>query len=308
MNNKSCYASICRYVPESIRRCLEAVSDADREKINEIRLRVNRPVSVTSSGKSYFVTKNGGLTAQPLLGVNAEKSEISEILKAICSFSVHSYTKELSQGYITIENGVRAGIAGTAVQNGDNKNSVKYINALNFRIPRQVKGCAEMICSKICAQKPCGIIICGGVSSGKTTLLRDICRILGNRFIVSLVDERGELAGCSEGVPGNDVGAFTDVLDGYSRSDGIISAIRSLSPEVIMCDEISTDEDSKAILSAAGCGVRFIATAHCENADDLKKRHFIAGLIESGIFDYAVIMAGSKAPGVIKEIRRIKND
>jgi len=297
MNVKNNYATVCKYVPERLRQSLNAVSSSDRDRVNEIRLRVNRPITVSIGGKSLFVTRNGGFSDDPVLGLSADKHDITETLKAICSYSVHSYTKELSQGFITIENGIRAGIAGTASPSG-----IKYINAVNFRLPRQAVGCGDTVCRKLFSDRPKGLLICGGVSSGKTTLLRDICRILGNRYLVSLVDERNELAGCSEGIPRNDIGCFTDVLDGYGRAEGIVAAIRSLSPQIIMCDEISSEHDSQAILRGAGCGVKFIATAHGDSVEDLRKRAFISELLDSGVFEYAAVMSGSEKPGIIREI------
>lgn len=306
MNNQNSYSIVCRYIPQQMRKYLEAVSIADREKINEVRLRVNRPITVSQGGKKYFVTKSGGLTTESSMGTVTDSECINNTLKAICKFSVHSYVKELSKGYITIDNGIRVGIAGSF--SGEENDSLKYINAVNFRISRQIKGCSDIICRNLLSAKPCGIIICGGVASGKTTLLRDICRNIGSRHIVTLVDERGELAGCNCGVPLNDIGYFTDVLEGCSRSEGIISAIRSLSPEVIICDEISSQNDSDAILQGAGCGVKFIASAHAEKISDLYKKEFMKKLIDNSIFDYAVLLAGSKAPGMIKEIRSLKHD
>ncbi|MDE5556128.1 MAG: stage III sporulation protein AA, partial [Ruminococcus sp.] len=126
--------------------------------------------------------------------------------------------------------------------------------------------------------------------------------ICGNNFKVSLIDERNEISSVSGGIPENDVGVLTDVLVGCRRADGIISAVRTLSPDMIFCDEISTSEDSEAILRAFGCGVRFTATVHAENYENLIRRYAIRPLLENGVFEYAVFLEGM---GKIREIRRI---
>lgn len=152
------------------------------------------------------------------------------------------------------------------------------------------------------------MLICGGVNSGKTTMLRDYCRLCGKRFKVSLIDERNEISASVSGQPYMDIGVMTDVFVGTKRSDGINSAVRTLSPDMIFCDEISTFEDTEAIIRGYGCGVRFAATLHAENYNDLLKRSVAQPLISAGVFDYAVFLGRSENFYGIKEIRRLKND
>ena len=305
MRNEKVIQTICRYIPMPLRKYIEELNESERNKINEIRFRVNRPVTVTKDGKQFFITQNRSLSRNASFGIAAGYDDLNHILNAICSFSVHSYNRELSNGYITVENGVRVGIAGS-VADSDTSN-LKYITSLNFRIPRQIKGCSDYIFNKYLSDKPKSILICGGVSSGKTTLLRDLCRNFGNSYTVSLIDERGEIAGCCNGVPENEIGAFTDVYDGVSRERGIISSIRSLSPEIIVCDEIGSTDDSEAIMQGYGCGVKFAATAHGNSIEELMKRQCIGRLIEKNVFDIAVVLDGSENAGKIKEIRSLSN-
>ncbi|MDD6344631.1 MAG: ATPase, T2SS/T4P/T4SS family [Oscillospiraceae bacterium] len=296
--------ALCRYFPERLSENIRRISSGDMESITEIRIRAGRPVCVTLWGESFFLEKSGGLSKASQNPVQTSFSEVNEILKSLCRYSLYSYSREISEGFITIESGIRAGLSGTASY-GDGLKSMRYINGINFRIPREVKNCGEKIYNRLLKSNPCGIIICGSVASGKTTLLRDLCRLCGNRYIVSLIDERGELAGCRDGVPQNDVGINTDIFDGFERPDGILSAVRSMSPEIIFCDEISTEKDSQAMIKSAGCGVKFISTAHADSFENLVRRRYLYDLISSGIFEYAVIMSGSSEAGKIRDIRRI---
>lgn len=296
--------SVCRYLPSEIAESIERINPKDIDNITEIRIRAERPLCVTLWGESFFLEKSGNLTKSFQNCLRTGFSEINNILKSLCRYSVYSYDKEISEGFITIESGIRAGLSGT-VSYSDGKKTMRYINGINFRIPREVKDCGEKIYTRLLKNRPCGIIICGSVASGKTTLLRDLCRLCGNRYIVSLIDERGEIAGCRDGVPQNDVGINTDIFDGFERSDGIVNSVRSMSPEIIFCDEISTEKDSDAMIKSAGCGVKFISTAHADSFENLVKRPYLYELINSGIFEYVVIMSGSSEAGKIKDIRRI---
>lgn len=299
--------TICRYLPERIAENIKRVSESDMKNVTEIRIRTGRPVCVTLFGESFCIDNFGFLEKECINCNRTSFFEVNEILKSLCHYSIYSHTKELSDGFITIEYGIRAGLSGTLAssEQGNNLRTMRYINGINFRIPREIKGCGERIYNKLLKNTPCGIIICGSVASGKTTLLRDLCRLCGNKYIVSLIDERGEIAGCRDGIPQNDVGINTDIFDGFERADGITSAVRSMSPEIIFCDETGTERDAEAIIKSAGCGVKFISTAHADSFENLIKRKYLRDIVETGVFDYAVIMSGSSDAGKIKDIRRI---
>jgi stage III sporulation protein AA len=175
---------------------------------------------------------------------------------------------------------------------------------LNFRISRQIIGCAEEIFNKTLSSDPKNVLICGGVNSGKTTLLRDLCRISGDVYKCVLIDERNELSASVSGIPMNNIGIQTDVLEGCCRSGGIITAVRNLSPDIIFCDEISDRSDADAILNGYGCGVNFVSTIHAASFDELMKREIASELIKKDVFKYAVLL-DKKNPGKIREIRRL---
>lgn len=305
MDMSSSYEIICQYLPQLIKEPMLRVSEKSKQRVNEIRIRVNKPVCFFYSSGTSYLNYDGTLSAifDENSAVIPSMSDIDGIVKALGRYSMHSCSRELSQGFFSIENGIRVGLAGTMTQTAEK--TLKYINALNFRIARQLRGCAEQLFFHLFSAGCKSILICGGVNSGKTTLLRDMCRICGERYKVSVIDERGELAASVNGVPTNDIGIQTDVLDGYERADGITSAIRTLSPQILICDEISSQKDADGILYGYGCGVKFIATVHAGSYEELIKRTIIRKIIDVGVFDYAVILDGEGMPGKIREIRRL---
>jgi stage III sporulation protein AA len=303
MNDRTSYEVIMNYLPARIRLAMSRVPEADRRRLCEVRLRNGRPVSFVYPHRFLFLTESGGLTATytnaDCLSVSCE--EISETVEALCRYSVHSCVRELRQGYFILSGGIRVGAAGT----GDGEHILRDFSSLNFRLARNVPGCADEVVRR------CGwagsILICGGVNSGKTTLLRDLCRSCGSKMKAALIDERNEIASVSDGLPRNDVGVMTDVLVGYSRAEGITAAVRTLSPDMIFCDEIAGPEDAAAILSAYGSGVRFAATIHAGSYSELMQREIARELLDAGVFTSAVFLCGSGHPSEIREIRRLDN-
>lgn len=280
------------YFSENVRKVLYPYEMC--ENITEIRLRTGRNISVRIASENIL-----------LGGYIASKEDIEYSFKAICNYSVYSYSRELSEGFITLKGGHRVGICGTAVTENGKVNNINYISGLSFRIANEHKGVADKIMSNIFNKEKCGIIIAGAPLCGKTTVLRDLCRQLGNKHKVSLIDERGEIASVYKGVPQNEIGDFTDVFDGYPKSEGIIMAIRTMSPDYIFVDEIGTDEDYNAILRSVCCGAEIIATVHASSLTALKKKDNIDKLLKTGAFRYIVFLESDKGlfgKMVIKEV------
>ncbi|MDE5584357.1 MAG: hypothetical protein K2J08_11725, partial [Ruminococcus sp.] len=244
------YGIISEYVVEHVRNAMQKVAN-EKRNATEIRLRSGRAVSYIYPDKVKYLTRTGELINSYLDGecVKVTAQDIRRTVEKLCHFSMHSRTRELQEGYFTLRGGIRVGVAGTYADTSD-KMLTDY-NSLNFRVSRCIDGCAERIFEKIFSTQG-SVLICGGVNSGKTTVLRDLCRLCGNNLKVSLIDERNEISSSFGGVPENDVGVLTDVLIGCRRSAGIISAVRTLSPDMIFCDEISEIADSQAIADAWG--------------------------------------------------------
>jgi len=305
MKDAKNFRKVLNYLPSGLSESLEKMPLSVAKQVNEIRLRVNRPLTVCMPGENRFVTQNGSLTLSESLGVICTYEDIQTSFRAICDYSVHSYQKEISQGYITIEGGNRVGICGTAVENGREIETLNYINSLNFRIAGEIIGCGEEICNRLFSGQLSGVLIIGEPLSGKTTILRDICRILGNRHTVSIVDERSEIAACHCGKPQNDIGFFTDVLNGYNKKTGIETAVRVMSPKIVVCDEIGGKSDCEAVLSTVNSGVKFIASVHGRTIDEVLKREHIKKLVDYGVFENAVLLGSGSVTGKVIEIRKI---
>ncbi len=278
--------------------------DFIQESAQEIRIRLNRPVSISCPDNTYFLTENGCVTNkiidQPMLSAN--KKDISDIFHNICNYSVYSRQNEIKNGFVTMQGGHRAGICGTAVIENEKINNIRDISSINIRIAREHKESGKEILKNIKSFSG-GVLICGSPCSGKTTVLRDIARLISLEYDkkVSIVDERGEIAGTVQGTFQNDVG-LSDILDGYSKAEGIIQSIRSMSPDVVICDEIGGFDDVKAILQYSNSGVIFIATIHCKNSKELIKKPFIKELIKANVFEKAVFLQNRRNAGKISNI------
>ena len=148
------------------------------------------------------------------------------------------------------------------------------------------------------------VVVIGPSGSGKTTMLRDMCRLLGAEHRVSLIDGRSEIAAVQQGVPRYDVGLHTDVLDGYARAEGLLTALRVMTPDVLVCDEIGTEADAEAILRIHGCGVPVVASAHAVSWEDVQCRAVLEALLRAGAFQYVALLDGQRQ-GHIRQLRRL---
>ncbi len=269
-------------------KLLLSVPNNIAEEATEIRIRAGKQIAVeTVSGRYICGTRC----------VTIE--EIYNCIKHFCDYSIHSCQRELSEGWITFKGGHRAGFTGTAYIKDKKIETIKDISSINIRISREHKGISDYIYS-LTANNECfkGIIIAGPPLSGKTTFLRDYCRNLGTAHKTSLIDERGEIAASYMGVPQNDVGFNTDVLNNFSKNEGIQQALRVLSPEFIVCDEVG--EDTEALMKCAGNGVKTIVTVHCGNINEAAYNNIIQKLFETGTVNYIAFLGNGKALGNIK--------
>ncbi len=304
MTERTSFEIIGEYLTQRIRNGFLSIAITEREKISELRLNSGRAVAVVFPDKIMYLTDRG-LTANPrnTSAILILPADIEAVVNALSHYSIHSCSGQLSEGVFVLRGGIRVGLSGRFNSNGQ----LTDITGLNFRISRNIVGCGERV-YKLIEENNCGVVICGGVNSGKTTILRDLCRLVGNNHKVTLVDERNEIGCTMGGIIQNDVGNLTNVLTGCSREKGIISAVRTLSPDYIFCDEISTAEDAQAIISSMGCGVKFCATVHGGSYGEMCRRPIMQRLFRTGVFGYAVILSGVGAESRIKEIRRLDND
>lgn len=284
-----------RLMPLSQRLC---------KSVQEIRLRVNRPLTLVCPDVTYYVTSQGGLTSTPIENTMliVSRSDISDTFHNICNYSVYTRQNEIINGFVTIHGGHRAGICGTAVMCDGKITNIRDISSINVRIAREHRGCAKKLSDRL-ENLSGGVLICGAPCSGKTTVLRDLARIISTdmKRNVSLIDERGELAGTSSCVFQNDIG-FCDVFDGYKKSEAMLQAVRSMAPDIIMCDEIGSDDDIYAIEHSVNCGVLVIATVHAANETELRRKKNILSILKTGAFSKLVFLSSKYSPGEITKI------
>lgn len=285
--------NILHYFKGNVHSAISQIPETMFNDIQEFHLRINKPLSVVCGFKINYITTNGNFTYSSTNAVTVTEYELNQCFDAVCQYSVHSFKREICNGFVTLKGGHRVGLCGTTVVHNGVIENIKNISSLNYRISHQIKGCAEKLYNQLFANGLCNVLIAGKAMSGKTTLLRDLTRIVGCNYKVSVIDERGEIAAVWNGIPQNDVGINTDVFDGYPKSEGISTAIRVMSPQIIVCDEIGGETDMNAIKQASYCGVYVIATIHATDIDELTKR---AG---ADVFDKIVFLSDK---GVISHI------
>ena len=279
------------------------IPDAKKQNIQEIRLRSGKPVALTEGMDTLFVCRDGAVIYSPgTRAVVCTRQNMSDCFKSICGYSIYSRQNEINSGFVTAKTGSRIGICGTAnVKNGE-ISAVTDITSMNIRISRQIHGAAHEIITRLFPLRS-GILIAGAPSTGKTTLLRDIAynASLGNECRImrtSVIDERGELSGGNKGEL--DLG-LSDVQVGYPKDKGIIQAVRSLSPQVIICDEVGTAADADSVAQGANAGAFIIATIHAESYEALLKREQGRRLLKTGAFGTVVILGSGSSPGTVTE-------
>ena len=181
---------------------------------------------------------------------------------------------------------------------------IRDLSAVNFRICREIKGIAEELFPKLlCDGKFCSTLIVSEPCGGKTTLLTDLVRVLSqNGYRSAVVDERGEIGAVFRGVPQKDLGELTDVLDGYPKPYGMMVALRTLSPQVLVCDEIGSKEETERMLEAMNAGVPVLVTAHAKDEEELFNRPQIKKLTDAGAISKVVLLKGAKSPGRVRKV------
>ena len=282
----------------NIRRLL-IEAKPDYNCLYEIRLRAGRPLFLIYAGGERFLRIKGH---EPYL---VTRQDLKETLEYISGYSLYAYEDEIRQGYISVQGGHRVGVTGKVILNGDRIKGMKYISCINVRLSHQLPGCAEM--PYIQRQNHIAhTLIISPPRGGKTTLLRDVIRQLSNGregisgVTVGVVDERSELAGSWQGIPQNDLGMRTYILDACPKAEGMKMLVRSMSPDVVAVDELGREEDFRAVESVIYCGCRLIATAHGNSLEDILAQPFFQKLKKMEIFEKYIVLGDRNQTGVIK--------
>lgn len=253
---------ILNILPVGFREYMNAVNI---EGLEEIRLRANKNVILD------FGKKKGEFVTDYIVS----SGQIMESLEYISTFSLYAYEDDIRQGFITIKGGHRVGLAGKVVLEDGKIKTISNISSINIRVSHQILGCADRIIDYLKSGNSIyNTLIISSPGVGKTTLLRDILRLISDelKLKVSIVDERSEIASCYKGIPGNDVGIRTDIYDCCPKVEGIMLMIRAMSPQVLAVDEVGSDEDLEALTRAVHAGIKLIATVHGQGVYDLDNR------------------------------------
>ncbi len=299
--------SIIRLLPERLASCIAGLPEQVKPMLEEIRVREARALEVIYHRESRFVTEQGRLLELPAGAYRPTREDGVKLLDKLSNHSMYTLEEELRRGYITVRGGHRVGIAGRAVLESGSIRHIRDITCFNIRIAREAPDIAVQVLPELLDYNGLTIhntLIISPPGLGKTTLLRDAARQISygrrlgvfpwNGLRVGIVDERSEIAACIAGVPSFDVGPRTDVLDASPKAEGMMMLIRSMSPQVIVVDEVGRAEDVLSLREAMLSGARVLATAHGDHPSDLSSKPIFAELMSLKLFTRFVVLCRSE--------------
>lgn len=311
MNREIKIFEVIDFLPLHIKSLIRKIPESILVGIEEIRLRLGKPLIISGGGNEYFLSYKDVISSTPENFYIIQREDLETAIQLVCNFSIYSVEEELRNGFITVKGGHRVGICGRTIIENNRVRTIRDITYMNFRVAKQVIGSADKILSYIIRSPDLifNTLIISPPQCGKTTLLRDVVRQLSSgidnpRFNgkkISLIDERSEVAACSFGVPKNDVGIRTDVLDGCPKAEGIIMMIRSMSPEIIATDEIGRTDDAEAITDAVNAGVKVVTTIHGSSIEDFLRKKSLSR-IQKGVFERYIVLSRRKGVATLEMV------
>jgi stage III sporulation protein AA len=236
---------------------LSALPQNIKQTAREIRLRAGQPIAVETMHNSGCTIHN-----RVLIDAGVTRESLQELIELFCDYSLHSYARQLSHGFITLKGGHRAGFCGTAVTDGGTERitAIRDITSINLRIAREFIGCSDELFNRLNPENLKSLLIIGKPMSAKTTVLRDLARNLSEAGCkVAVIDERNEI---------NAKGANIDTLGSFPKKAGFVTALRALSPDFIICDEVADASEGAEVAECLNCGVGVIMTMHCGSLEE----------------------------------------
>lgn len=305
MNRKE---EVIKIFSNNIRTILRRI-DTDFDCIQEIRLRVNAPLLIICRNLEFCVTSDGNLVKNTIDAYRVSRQDLKEMLEYISNYSLYAFEEEIRQGFITIQGGHRIGLAGKVVCDKNGIRSMKFISFINVRLSHQIRGCGDLVIPHLYQDgNMVHTLIISPPRCGKTTLLRDLVRQISNGNVyasgmtVGVVDERSELGACYQGIPQNDLGIRTDILDCCPKAQGMMMLIRTMSPQVIAVDEIGSREELEAMEYAMNCGCKMIATIHGSSLEDIRQKPILSNMFQEAWFARYVVLGSSRKTGNVEAI------
>lgn len=265
--------------------------DWKKAQTEEFRLRAGKPLTVLlPEGESYLT--------EEIPRMIVTQADLEQLCDTVTGYSRYAAGDTLSRGYLTARGGFRVGICGTAVMREGRNTNLRDISSAVIRIGREQQGVGEPLLPKLWEEgRFQSTLLLSSPGGGKTTLLRDLIRLLSDGTEntpaqrVALVDERGEIAVMHQGISQMSVGCHTDVLDACPKALGIPILLRAANPQIIAVDEITAAEDLQAMVIAANCGVQLLATIHAANRAELERKPLFADVMTAGVFSRLITIA-----------------
>lgn len=297
------YDEIYKILPKEISNIVKQY--LQEYAVQEIRIKSGKPVILNLS------------YGEKVLDYRTTSEDLKFMMAKVSNYSLYAFEEEIKQGYITLKGGHRVGLAGECVISNGEVRTIKNISSLNIRICREIIGSSNKIMNLITNNnRVYNTLIVSPPKCGKTTILRDIAKNISNGMYkinlsgkkVTIVDERSEIAACYNGVPQMNVGIRTDILDNCLKKSGMIMAIRSLSPEVLICDEIGTKGDLEALNMAFNSGVNVIVTVHGYDIADVYGRAVFKDLIDNCILERIILLSNRKGAGTIEKVYKVSRE
>lgn len=249
----------------------QAIGYININKLSEIRIRKGQPVIIEYSGEYHYINRYGISN-----GANGALKvyDVEGVLNSAMRASVYAYTEQLKRGFITVDGGVRIGVGGEYVTEKDKITAVRGVTSLNIRIPHAVDGCGKCVLGMITRNGLNSSLLFSRPGFGKTTVLRDFAKILGEKFNVLVFDERCEISALDGEGHGFNLGERCDIVRGGDKLTAFPNAIRAMKPDVIITDELYGKDDYAAVKYAVECGIAVLASTHVTDRETLKNTPF----------------------------------
>lgn len=268
--------------------------------ITEIRMRANENIIIVVKNKKFYLIGEDG---NP---IKASRITIDNFVRRISENSLYAFNDNIINGFITLPHGIRVGLCGTVVTDGNNTVTMKDFQAVNIRIPHFIKNCSvPSLDYLINGDEVENTLIISPPGAGKTTFIKDFVYQLSERKLsknVLLVDERSEICSVIDGTPAIPLGGFCDVITNSSKQFAFNNAIRSMRPDIIVTDELDLTRDLNSILQAINSGVKVVATIHAKDINQLKRKPGFDQVLNEKYFARFVVLSNDDGPGTLNYI------